>query len=253
MWAQASEIFLEEERFVHTSTSYLSGKVSSGSSIQNRSKGYYYIFSAFYIAEMVSSGLASATLDISPWIPSALAYGSILFCLVIQLRIPQRSEQHRADSQNMGRRSPADEDLTEQENASLCREGEFPKTTSFRAAFSNHNVLLVVPAFFVGSTRYTVLNVLMQYAHVRFGWIVSRTALIYTETAIVNICLFLIVMPRLTTSIKTKYGVRPQTIDLTMVRTSVCLLSFGTLCLALSPNATTIIASEFNRQHLRGM
>lgn len=150
MWAQASEIFLEEER----------------------SKGYYYIFSAFYIAEMVSSGLASATLDSSPWIPSALAYGSILFCLVIQLRIPQRSEQHRADSQNMGRRSPADEDLTEQENASLCREGECPKTTSFRAAFSNHNVLLVVPAFFVGSTRYTVLNVLMQYAHVRFGWII---------------------------------------------------------------------------------
>ncbi|KAF8848546.1 hypothetical protein BDZ45DRAFT_753702 [Acephala macrosclerotiorum] len=77
---------------------------------------------------------------------------------------------------------------------------------------ANGNVLLVVPVFLVGIFRYTTLNVLIQYASLRFGIKISTGATFYTETAI-------------------KHAVRPQSIDLFLVRMSVTLMCIR--CLAI--------------------
>lgn len=118
------------------------------------------------------------------------------------------------------------------------------RATSFKQALSNANVVLALPVFFVGSVRYSVLNLLMQYASIRFGLRISRTALFYTETALANTVLFLFVVPYLTTFLRSKYSLSPQSIDLGFVRISVFLLSFGALCLALSPTGETLLGSK---------
>ncbi len=107
---------------------------------------------------------------------------------------------------------------------------------NLKELFTNRNVALMIPVFLVGSTRYTVLNVLMQYASVFFHWRLSRTALFYTETAAVNIILFLVVVPMTITYIRRKYGIVQQRIDMTMVRGSVMFLCVGALAIGISPS-----------------
>jgi len=101
---------------------------------------------------------------------------------------------------------------------------------------SNPNVLFTIPVFLVGILRYTTLSTLIQYAHVRFKLKISTGATFYTETAAVNIFLFLFLIPQLTAYIRKKYHARPQTIDLFLVRTSVCLMTLGSLSIGLAPS-----------------
>lgn len=106
-----------------------------------------------------------------------------------------------------------------------------------RSALSNKNILLAIPVFLTGSLRFTILNVLIQYGSNRFNLKISTGALFYTETAVVNMLLFLFAVPMLSSYIRTKHNVRPQTIDLFMSRTCVCLLCLGSLLIGLSPSS----------------
>ncbi|KIN00283.1 hypothetical protein OIDMADRAFT_125274, partial [Oidiodendron maius Zn] len=118
-------------------------------------------------------------------------------------------------------------------------------------ALSNTNVLLTIPAFLVGIFRYTTLNVLIQYASVRFGISIATGAMFYTETALVNIFLFLFAVPTLTIYVRKRYGVQPQRIDLFLVRSSVLLMCCGSLGIGLAwsgillPPAVLVFAAGF--------
>ncbi len=107
------------------------------------------------------------------------------------------------------------------------------------STLSNRNVILVIPVFLVGIFRYTTLNVLIQYASVRFKLKISTGATFYTETAIVNIILFLFLVPQLSAYIRKEYEVRPQIIDLFLVRTSVTLMCIG--CLAIGFTQSSLL------------
>lgn len=104
------------------------------------------------------------------------------------------------------------------------------------------NVLLCIPVFLVGTLRYTTLNVLIQYSSVRFNTKISKGAMFYTETAIINIILFLFLIPRITVWIKSRYHVRSEKIDLALMRISVCFLLMGSLAIGLAPTSGWIPA-----------
>lgn len=112
------------------------------------------------------------------------------------------------------------------------------------SALSNQNTLLVIPVFLVGIFRYAMLNILIQYASIRFALKISTGAIFYTETALINIILFLFLVPRLTTHIRLKYNVRPETIDLALVRTSVVLLTLGCLAIGLARSSVFLPAGR---------
>ncbi|KAF8861648.1 MFS general substrate transporter [Acephala macrosclerotiorum] len=196
-----------------------------------RSHAFYYIFSAFYVAELIGSFVASVTIEISPWIPCGLALVSLLACFTLLAIMPSTG------------RSTLDSGV-----------GESPKSSGVReilSTLSNRNVLLVVPVFLVGIFRYTTLNILIQYASVRFGLRISTGATFYTETAVVNIFLFLFLIPQLSARIRKERHVRPQVIDLFLVRMSVTLMCVGCLAIGLAqtglllPVGVFIFASGF--------
>jgi hypothetical protein len=108
------------------------------------------------------------------------------------------------------------------------------------AALSNSKVLLTIPVFLIGIYRYTILNILIPYASIRFGTLIYSGALYYTETAIVNIILFLFLIPNLTSHVRGKYNIRPEAIDLFLVRTSATLMSVGSLFIGLAPTVKLI-------------
>lgn len=107
------------------------------------------------------------------------------------------------------------------------------------------NMLLILPAFFTSSLRYAVLSHLVQYASNRFTLRISEGAYFYTETAIVNILLFLFIVPNLTRHLRKKYEIRRDRIDLFTVRISLLILAVGSLFIGLSPSTTILPISKF--------
>ena len=210
-----------------------------------RSHAFYYIFSAFYVAELVASFMASVTIDISPWIPCGLAMGSVITCLGILAVMPDP----RRFSDNPYSAIPP-EPLTGDDVDSLNTDMKAPSKSQFvngvSSALSNRNTLLVIPVFLVGIFRYAMLNILVQYASVRFGLKISTGATFYTETAFINIVLFLFLVPRLTTYIRLRYNIRPEIIDLTLVRTSVVLLALGCLAIGLAQSSAVLPIGTFH-------
>ena len=234
MWAMASESIPSERRWVK-STCLITILMYR----TFRSHAFYYIFAAYYVAELLASFIASVTTDISPWIPCGLGMGAVFLCLALLSVMPNT---RRSDSLRSGHhREVLDQGAGSSDIDHVIEDSLKPLSIDgIRSALSNTNILLTIPVFMVGIFRSTTLNVLIQYASVRFGMKISAGAAFYTETAIVNIFLFLLVIPRSTAYIRLKYGTRPQVIDLFLVRTSVCLLCIGALLIGLSPSRTSL-------------
>ena len=179
------------------------------------------------MAELIASFLASVTIDISPWIPAGMAMASVILCLLLLWLMPRpelKTEISPPIFDASGDESPPSPASTKKSHV----------VETLLSALSNTNVLLTIPAFLVGIFRYTTLNVLIQYASVRFGLSISTGAMFYTETALINIVLFLFIIPILTTYVRRVYDVRPQRIDLFMVRCSVVLMCCGSLGIGLA-------------------
>jgi hypothetical protein len=228
---------------------------------------------AFPLAEFFASVISAATTDISPWIPLSLAIIALLLSFVVLVAMPVGHEPPE------GRPKPHhsnDALVTEDESLSLLRaeppnnvaissaksrkpladrppslnssvgnrndelEPQVPRSKNLKDVFSNTNLIASIPVFLVGTQRLTLLNVLMQYTSLRFGWPISRTSLFYTETAITNLVLFLILLPSLRSYLKERRGISPERIDHMTVRASVCFLSLGALCIGLAPTGSML-------------
>ncbi|KAG9240836.1 major facilitator superfamily domain-containing protein [Calycina marina] len=216
-----SSLFLLCGGGLNAASAYMWASASDSIPTERRSYAFYYIFSAFYSAEFVASFTASVTMSISPWVPAFLALLSLTVCLALLWLIPQPTKA-RSSTINF------EEDARGSIKHSLVED--------LKEAASVTNVLLAIPVFLVGIFRYTVLDVLIQYAANRFGLKISIGATFYTETAAINIALFLFIIPQVTRYLRTKMYVRPLVIDLFLVRTSVILMCLGSLSIGLSPS-----------------
>lgn len=221
--------------------------------IANRSYAFYYIFSAFYVAELLSSYIASLTMDISPWIPLGLAIFSVVSCMLVLWLVPHsESSGSPGDSRNVTE-GTADLAQPDSGDVSLAAQPTSHEINGLISALSNGSIILILPVFLVGIFRYTTLNVLIQYASVRFGLRISTGATFYTETAIINIILFLFAIPRITEYLRIKRKVRPEVMDLMMVRASVLLMCFGSLAIGLSQSAKFLPLGKTDPQREKWM
>ncbi|TGO76565.1 hypothetical protein BELL_0148g00010 [Botrytis elliptica] len=233
-WVWLSSLFLLCGGGLYSSAAFMWAMASSLIPEDKRSYAFYYIFSAFYIAELIGSYVASVTIDISPWIACSMAMGSVTLGLLLLWLVPfsQSSSPPEPSSPIYSPSSP-----TRLESRHITT---IPKTTilaTIRHAMIQPNVLLCIPVFLVGTLRYTTLNILIQYSSVRFNTKISKGAMFYTETAIINIFLFLFLIPRITIWIKARYHVRSEKIDLALMRISVCFLLMGSLAIGLAPTS----------------
>ncbi len=188
------------------------------------------------MAELISSYVASVTTDISPWIPCGLSMGSVILCLILLILIPdpRKSHHYLKSLANPETRSGSESSISASTTSkNILANGLF-------SAISHPNIRLVIPVFLVGIFRYATLNFLIQYASIRFHIKISTGAKFYTETAIINIFLFLFAIPRLTSHVRLKYNLPPHAIDLFLVRTSVTLMCLGCLAIGLAPSAQTL-------------
>ncbi|KAK6595948.1 MFS multidrug transporter [Botrytis cinerea] len=239
-WVWLSSLFLLCGGGLYSSAAFMWAMASSLIPEVERSYAFYYIFSAFYIAELIGSYVASITIDVSPWIACSMAMGSVILGLILLWLVPFSQSSPRLELLSPSTSSPSSSTRLRSRNLKTT-----PKTTilaTIRHAVIQPNVLLCIPVFLVGTLRYTTLNVLIQYSSVRFNTKISKGAMFYTETAIINIILFLFLIPRITVWIKSRYHVRSEKIDLALMRISVCFLLMGSLAIGLAPTSGWIPA-----------
>ncbi|TGO47716.1 hypothetical protein BCON_0266g00080 [Botryotinia convoluta] len=235
-WVWLSSLFLLCGGGLYSSAAFMWAMASSLIPEDKRSYAFYYIFSAFYIAELIGSYVASITIDISPWIACSMAMGSVILGLLLLWLVPFSQSSPRPELSPPSTSSPSTSS-TQLQSRHITT---IPKTTilaTIRHAMIQPNVLLCIPVFLVGTLRYTTLNILIQYSSVRFGTKISKGAMFYTETAIINIVLFLFLIPRISIWIKSRYHVKSEKIDLVLMKISVCFLLVGSLATGLAPTS----------------
>jgi hypothetical protein len=172
------------------------------------------------------------TTSISPWIPCSLALGSVILCLILLVFI--------ADPRKLPHTPHHISSPEPESSETLQLSAKSSTVTTLFSAISNPKILLTIPVFLIGIYRYTILNILIPYASIRFHTFIYSGALYYTETAIVNIILFLFLIPNVTSHVRGKYNIRPEAIDLFLVRMSTSLMSVGALFIGLAPSAHLI-------------
>ncbi|TEY42009.1 hypothetical protein BOTCAL_0401g00120 [Botryotinia calthae] len=234
-WVWLSSLFLLCGGGLYSSAAFMWAMASSLIPEDKRSYAFYYIFSAFYTAELIGSYVASITIDISPWIACSMAMGSVILGLLLLWLVPFSQSSPRLELLSSSTSPPVSSTRLRSRHLTTT-----PKTTILaiiQHAMIQPNVLLCIPVFLVGTLRYTTLNVLIQYSSVRFNTKISKGAMFYTETAIINIILFLFLIPRITVWIKSRYHVRSEKIDLALMRVSVCFLLMGSLAIGLAPSS----------------
>lgn len=204
------------------------------------------MYSVDLVIELVAPFVASKTMDIGLWIPFSIGIGSLLLCYPVlffmQSEQPQVGEDATAvpDNSSILTETLPHEPLSND----LCGK-QTVRADSLLSFLKMRNGLFVLPVFFMVPFRAATLNVLLQYTSVRFHWKISHVGILLSEVALVNIVLFLLLLPSLVTWVKNRYHVAPPIIDLTVARTSAILLSVGAVLLGLSPNVVLMIICTF--------
>ncbi|KAJ8060395.1 hypothetical protein OCU04_010725 [Sclerotinia nivalis] len=234
-WVWLSSFFLLCGGGLYSSAALMWAMASSLIPEDKRSYAFYYIFSAFYIAELVGSYLASITIDISPWIACSMAMVSVILGLLLLWIVPFSQSSPQSKSPSPSTSSSSSSTMPYPQPADLTPKPTILTTINY--ALTQPNVLLCIPVFLVGTLRYTTLNILIQYSSLRFNTKISQGAMFYTETAIINIFLFLLLIPRITAFIQSKYHIKSEKIDRALMRISVCFLLLGSLAIGLAPTS----------------
>jgi hypothetical protein len=177
-------------------------------------------------------------MEVSLWIPYALG---IAFLLLAFLALAIAPESHSKPVTKCSYAATAtDDNLSD----TIAGPKANNKALTLLEIFRDRNMLMALPTFLVSTLRPTTLNVLLQYTSVGFGWKLSKTAVLISEVAGVNIVLFLLILPSVVSYVRVKYHAHPQVIDWTVARFSLLLLAIGALLLGLSANAIALIPCE---------
>ncbi|KAB8298178.1 hypothetical protein EYC80_001924 [Monilinia laxa] len=238
-WVWLSPVFLLCGGGLYSSAAFMFAMASSLIPEDKRSYAFYYIFSAFCIAELVGSYIASITIDISPWIACGMAMGSLILALVLLWMVPlSQATLPQPESPSHPAPSSSTPFSHSQDDVPILKPTIL---TTVCQALTQSNALLCIPIFLVGTLRYTTLSILIQYFSVHFGQKISQGATFYAETAIINIILFNFLIPRATAYLQSKHNAKPEKIDLALVRISLGSLLLGSLAIGLSPSRGWIL------------
>ena len=176
--------------------------------------------------------------------------GAVVLCLLLLVAMPDPRQSATSDHI-----PPKIGDGVESTASPLTTSTHSTSVQGLMSAISDRNIRLTIPVFLVGIFRYAMLNILIQYASVRFGLKISSGAIFYTETAFVNIFLFLFLIPHITSYVRLRFNVQPSVIDLFLVRTSVSLMCVGCLAIGLAQSNSLLpcTTSSANLANLKGV
>ncbi|KAI1768675.1 major facilitator superfamily domain-containing protein [Hypoxylon sp. FL1150] len=202
----------------------------------NRSQYFYYLYSTFLVTELLAPAITSATMDQHILIPFIVGFAFLLFILPVLIIMPETlmvKEIYNRESRKDTRPLLATETID-------ARKASDETVESFKVMLGQRRIIMAMGILFIGALRPAMVSVLFQYAMTRFDWPLSQTAMMVSEIAIVNIVIFLVVLPQLVSWLSTRYSVGGQSINYTIVLGSLVILAVGALVIG-SATSTAIL------------
>lgn len=224
----------------------------------HRSQLYYYLYCTYLVTQLIGPYIASKLMGVSAYLPLGLSIACLASGVVTVLFIDESTGSEpsfKPSSDSLLSATPeqqfAPADLISETNS----ESEFiAKTATARelhALLRSWNVLATLSLFIFPAFRPTTTHVLLPYMSVRFGWKLSKATILISEVAIVNIIVFLLILPQSTPWIKRRFGISAEALDLGITRSSLLLLMTGAVLLAFAPNVAAIVFGMCSKVCLR--
>lgn len=223
-----------------------------------RSRYFYYLYSTFLVCELFAPAVASATVESHLLVPFGLGLACLLMCFPVLGIMP---ETHRTGNHHhrgrLPRRpaSPKDQYDSHETDPLLSGPSNRPGSPAERRPghslldiLRNRNILLALFVLFIGALRQGTISVLLQYAAVRFGWPISRTAMLVSAIAASNLVLFLFILPQTVGFLTSRWRILPQLIDYNIVSASLVILAIGSTFMGFAPSMTWLVCCK-SRDH----
>lgn len=244
-----------------SSAFYLLGNLSSANATvyavaadscppSQRSRYFYYVYSTFLVCELFAPAIVSMSIDRSVLIPFGIGLGALALCYPILWAIPETHQPSHERSKKSRQDLTATTDSTS-DNEPLLRSSTTPPKYAIAPDQENifmvlrkRNLLLALVVLFVGAFRQATVSVLLQYATARFEWHLSRTAMLVSAIAVMNIVLFLFILPQCVAYLTSHLHIRAELIDYTIVFASLVILAFGSLFMGLAPTGNLLTAGK---------
>lgn len=194
-------------------------------------------------ASLLSSPLAYAAMQVSPWFCISISVTLVLIALIVILFVPETKpvSSKAASSRDV---AGTERELTPDSWRSALSRGVRELGAVLRYQFFG-NLLLGTTLFTVIFTTMgkTVSNVLMQYAAKRFHWKWEEANLLNGLILGVTIIMTTLVLPTLDTYLKKRPSMTLLRKDLTLVRLSFFFLFIGALLVGFSQTRALLTAS----------
>lgn len=205
------------------------------------------------VAGFFSPAIASSLMRRSPWIPLLAGLGILIFSGMFVIFVPETLNRKPINgsiepvSEILGFSSSPSSLSTSQTAYSLSPKlrKNFVNTWETLQAYASKPLVLLLTTFLIHLLGSQLIELLLRYFSKRFSWSLAQTSFILSLRALINIVLFLVILPGisyiLTSSPKTKdsitcfrFNLSTSTKDLALARISLIIQIAGAFFLALS-------------------
>ncbi|OJD10911.1 hypothetical protein AJ78_08199 [Emergomyces pasteurianus Ep9510] len=198
--------------------------VSKPSKCEIPSNTFYRVFSAVLITDLIGPPIAYGTLRHSLWLPY------IVCALFLSLTYPvlfYMPETLQKTAQYQESTSPF----------------EITGLKNYIKFLADWRIFIGVTTVFLAQFRNNTIEILLPYTSVRFGLALGKAATLLSVVSAVNIVVFLVLLPAVSTLLEKRAGWSITYINICVARVSSALLAFGAAILAAAPNVGIVVVA----------
>ncbi|KAK7213376.1 hypothetical protein V2G26_020554 [Clonostachys chloroleuca] len=210
---------------------------------ETRTRGLYHFYSCFIFAELIGPPIVSAAADISPWLPFIISYILLFFTFPVLVIMSNYDTAPQSPHTSHEQSTHPDVPPESRNCLRIALSATIDQFQILKFIFSTGKMRLASVIFLIGTLRGISLRALIQYTSVRFGWKLSRTNALIIEVALVNLLLFLFIMPALIRVVSIYLKPEAQVLSLGILKSSLSFLFVGSLLLAFAASSPLLIAS----------
>lgn len=204
-----------------------------------RGNAFYLINVAYMFDELFAPAMANWSMRISLDVPFGLAWGYLGIGSLLALTIPDYPKNSSSRTAN------GDRVVGPSTRSSSLLRSVYTYFQTLRPITESRSAILTLPIFFVGMFRMAIISVMMQFPRIRFDWTLLQVTELFTATAIMNLVIFLGIVPYCLWRLRSKYATTELGIQIMLVRCSLISTGLGCLLIGIAQAPVVLCLGKF--------
>lgn len=240
-FAIASDITPEAKRYLYIR---LPDRIFSAYTNKLRTNVFFLAAATDLVAQLIAPSLAALLMAKSPWIPILLGISFTTLGSLLILLIPEtlHMQDRRTNTSHVALATSTNDfphNCKPQNSLFATMKHKFSHT--FRTFLSSLSILnsaplvLLLITFIIKPLSSQSEDISLRYISNRFHLPLRLSSFLWSLRAAVQIILFLLILPFLSKIMITHFKIPSSKVDLHLARTSILILTLGSLLIALAP------------------